>query len=138
MADKKKSDGSGGVSIHIGGNVSGKVNAAGRDLHVTENALDAAALDKLFDLMSQRLDRLPGVDKQDVADAKENAQAIKAEAAKGDQADENAISKHLRNIARMGPDILDVVTTTLVNPVAGIAVAIQKIAQKARAEAGLK
>jgi hypothetical protein len=38
----------------------------------------------------------------------------------------------------MGPDILDVVTATLVNPAAGIGIAIKKIAQKAREEAGLQ
>ncbi len=38
----------------------------------------------------------------------------------------------------MAPDILDVVTATLVNPAAAIGVAIQKIAKKAREENGRK
>lgn len=135
MSSEKKSGNS--VKVSIGGGVSGKVNVAGGDLNITETSSDAAALERLFAMMLQKLDSLPGVDKQVVADAKEPVQAIQAEASKGEQADESVVSKHLRSIARMGPEILDVVTASLVNPAAGIALVIQKIAKKAREEAGL-
>jgi hypothetical protein len=36
----------------------------------------------------------------------------------------------------MAPDILDVTVACLTNPVAGVATAIRKIAEKAQAEAG--
>lgn len=48
------------------------------------------------------------------------------------------IEQRLRNIARMGPDILNVVTATLANPAVGLALTVRKIANKAREEAGLE
>lgn len=136
MPDDKKSNDA-NVNVSIGGSVSGRVNVAGRDLHVTENALDAEALAKLFEAMNRQLDSLPNAAPQDIADARSDIQSIQDEAAKGDQADEGAVARHLRSIARMGPEILDVVTATLANPAAGIALVIRKIAQKAREDAGL-
>jgi hypothetical protein len=59
---------------------------------------------------------------------------IEAEAVKGEDADESLIGRHLRNIARMAPDILDVTLKTIANPVLGLATIAQKIASKASAE----
>jgi len=126
------------ISVNVGGDVSGKVNVAGRDMHITEGGMDAAALEKLFDAMFQKMATLPNVSPQVVADVKPMVEEIKTEALKGDKADEGVIASKLRVIAAMAPDILDVVTATLANPVAGIGVAIQKIAKKAREEKGLK
>ncbi len=123
------------------GSISGSTGVAiGRGSSATVNqGADAAELAKVFADMFSQLDALKakGVPETDIADAKETVEAVKEEAAKGDKADEGVITKHLRNIARMGPDILDVVTASLTNPVAGVAVVVKKIAAKARADAGL-
>ena len=44
--------------------------------------------------------------------------------------DEGFLSRRLRNIARMAPDVLDVVVATLANPLAGLGVAAKKLAEK--------
>ncbi len=121
------------------GDISGSTGVAiGRGSSVTvSQGADAAALAQMFSEMLARLDRLPGVNPQDVADAKDVVEEVRAEVEKGEEADESALARHLRNLARMGPDILDVVTATLVNPAAGIAMVVKKIAQKAREDAGL-
>jgi hypothetical protein len=50
--------------------------------------------------------------------------------------DEGFLSRHFRNIARMAPDLLDVIVATLTNSLAGLGVAVKKIADKAREETG--
>lgn len=39
-----------------------------------------------------------------------------------------------RNISRMAPDLLDAVVAELANPLAGLGVAVRKIAEKAKEE----
>jgi len=142
MAKKKKSGGP-NISVSVGRDVSGKVNVAGRDMHITEGGagVDPAALEKLFAGLYQKIDNLaavsPTVSPQVVADVKPMVEEIKTEALKGDKADEGVVASKLRVIAAMAPDILDVVTATLTNPAAGVAMVIQKIAKKAREEQGL-
>jgi hypothetical protein len=68
---------------------------------------------------------------------KADAEDVKSEAEKGDQVDERFLTRHLRNIQRMAPDILEVVLATLTNPAAGFALTVQKIARKVQAEVGL-
>ncbi len=46
--------------------------------------------------------------------------------------DESFLSRRFRNIARVAPDILDVVVATLTNPLAGLGLVATKIAEKAR------
>jgi hypothetical protein len=48
--------------------------------------------------------------------------------------DEGFLARRFRNIARMAPDVLDVVVATLGNPLAGLGVAVKKIAEKAKEE----
>ncbi len=62
----------------------------------------------------------------------DHVQKIEAEVQKGDQADAKRIEGWLEVIASMAPDILEVVTSTLTSPIAGIATIVKKIAEKAR------
>lgn len=59
---------------------------------------------------------------------------IRTEANKGDTANPNFIQQRLINLAKMAPEIFQVVVATLINPVNGFALAVQKIAQKAKEE----
>ena len=48
--------------------------------------------------------------------------------------DEGFLSRRFRNFARMAPDVLDVIVATLRNSLAGLGVAVKKIAEKAKEE----
>jgi hypothetical protein len=48
--------------------------------------------------------------------------------------DADFLSRRFRNIARMAPDMLDVIVATLGNPLAELWVAAKNIADKARRE----
>jgi hypothetical protein len=48
--------------------------------------------------------------------------------------DEGFLSRRFRNIARMPPDILDLVVAMLANPLSGLGVAARNIAEKAKEE----
>jgi translation elongation factor EF-4 len=141
MADDKKvtKDKVGGDKISIGDISVSKGVAIGRGASVTiTEGIDAQALAALFGKINQGLDALPPEKKQDVEDAKATVEEIKQEVAAGDKADESKLERHFRALVRMGPDILDVVTASLVNPAAGVAMLIKKVAAKAREDAGLK
>lgn len=66
----------------------------------------------------------------------EQVQKIETEAQKGEAADANQIEGWLTVIARMAPDILEVTANTLLNPVAGVATVIKKVAEKAKQQPG--
>ncbi len=70
-------------------------------------------------------------------EAVEVVEKIEAEAAKGEAANPRKVERWLRTLAMMGDDIVDVTTACLLNPVAGVATVIKKIAAKAREEAGV-
>src|SRR5687768_9545908 len=56
-------------------------------------------------------------------------------AQKNEKVNESFLSPRFRNIARMAPDVLDVIVASLANPLAGLGVAVKKIAEKAKEEA---
>jgi len=100
--------------------------------------VDQVALAALFNEVHQRLNALPGVQPQDLAYAKVILEEIQKEVAQGEQADESILALKFREIAQIGPDILDVITAILASPAAGIAMVVRKIAKKACEEAGLE
>lgn len=54
------------------------------------------------------------------------------EAVKKPKVDENFVSRRLRNIGRMAPDILEVILVTITSPAAGLGMVGKKIAEKAK------
>jgi internalin A len=60
---------------------------------------------------------------------------IQAEVAKGDQANESFLSRRLRNLKKMAPDIAEVALTVLTNPSGIVSAVVQKIAKKIQEEA---
>jgi hypothetical protein len=72
------------------------------------------------------------------ADVKAEIKDVEKEIQKGDQADESGVTRHLRNVQRMAPDILDVVVATLGNPAAGLGMVAKKIAEKWSGGSGAK
>ena len=75
--------------------------------------------------------KLSAADKQDVKDSVEK---IQAEAKKGEQADPQRLERLINSIALVAPDAFEVAITTIMNPLAGIGLALKKIADRAKIE----
>ncbi len=120
--------------------VSGTVNVAGGNITTNQTAtgLSAAEIKQLFDQLYTIIEsnkRVSPTKKADLRAEVEEIQSTVTEAAqKNEKVDESFLSRRFRNIARMAPDVLDVVVATLANPLAGLGVAVKKIAEKAKEE----
>ena len=120
--------------------ISGNVNVAGGNIttHQTTTGLSAVEIKRLFDQLYTAIDtraETPTADKEDLrAEVKEIQTTVTRAVQKNEKVDEGFLSRRFRNIARMAPDVLDVVVATLGNPLAGLGVAAKKIAEKAKAE----
>lgn len=69
------------------------------------------------------------MDKQEI---RETVKKIEQEAEKGKQANPSKVARWLDALGKMAPDILEVAATTLLNPVAGVTVALKNIVLKAQ------
>ena len=98
--------------------------------------LGMAELRRLFEEINRRLAALDEADRDLVAPAVEQAAQAAAEIQQGDDSPEKQsfLETRLKGIAAMAPDIGAVIVATLANPAAGVALTIQKIAQKAQAD----
>lgn len=99
-----------------------------------------AELRRLFEEVNRRLAALEAADRDDLAPVVERAAQSAAEIQAGDESEEEQsfLMGRLKTIHKMAPDIGQVIIATLANPAAGIALTIQKIAQKAQAELGMR
>ena len=116
------------------------MNVAGGDIttHHTVTGLTAAEIKQLFDGLyaeiDARLETSPA-DKEDIkAEVKEVQTTVTQAAQKNEKVDEAFLSRRFRNIARMVPDVLDLVVAMLANPLAGLGVAIKKTTEKTKEE----
>lgn len=140
---KKKSESGKQTTVRVGNisDVSGTVNVAGGNIttHHTTTGLSAAEIGQLFDQVYTRIEARPGTsaaDKEDLkAEVKEIQITITEAAQKNKELDEGFLSRRFRNIARMAPDIVDVIAATLANPLAGLGAIVKRIAHKAKEEA---
>jgi len=139
---KKRRESGKQTSVRVGNvsDVSGSVNVAGGNItthHIT-TGLSAAEIKQLFDGLYAKIEtrpETPSADKEDLkAEVKEIQATVTEAAKKNEKVDEGFLSRRFRNIARMAPDVLDVVVATLGNPLAGLGVAVKKIAEKAKEE----
>jgi cell division septum initiation protein DivIVA len=139
---KKKSKNEGKAGIQIG-----NISNVGRDVNISEGnittnqnttGLNPAEIRELFDGLYKTIERNNNVslaNKKDLqAEVKEIETTVTEAVSKSENVDEGELSRHFRNIARMAPDVLEVVVATLVNPLAGLGVAVKKIAEKAKEE----
>jgi hypothetical protein len=143
MPKKKRTNTSGKqTSARVGtiSDISGSVNVAGGNIttHHTVTGLSAAEIKQLFDGLYSQIDTRTNTsraDKEDIkAEVKEIQSTVTEATQKNEKIDESFLSRRFRNIARMAPDVLDVVVATLGNPLAGLGVAAKKIAEKAKEE----
>ena len=139
---KKKRTSDKQTSVRVGNvsDISGNVNVAGGNIttHHTSTGLSAAEIRQLFDGLYAKIEarpETPTADKEDLkAEVKEIQSTVTEAAKKNEKVDEGFLSRRFRNIARVAPDVLDVVVATLGNPLAGLGVAVKRIADKAKRE----
>lgn len=133
MSGKNKRGGqSGGVSItksnvKIGGDI------VGRD-KIAKYGVSGGELIKMFSQIKQQIEAIPydpDVDKTELSDIVEK---IEQEVKKGEAANPTKIERWLKFLATTSDDIFQVTVAALVNPLSGLAKAIQLIAQKVQKE----
>ncbi len=129
--DKNVTAGERGVAI--GGNVSGSTIITGDNNVVGATiTLQKEYIQQIFN----EIEKHPDLDQLDKEDLKSEVKELQKEDEKGPEAEEKQFSRHLRNIKRMAPDILEVVLAAVANPVAGFGAIAKKVAEKMKAEAG--
>jgi len=141
---KKKNSSNKQTSIRIGNvsGVSGNINIAGGNIitHQTTTGLNPADIKQLFDQVYISIEanaKTSTTDKDDLkAEVKEIQSTVTEAVKKNEKMDESFLARRFRNIARMAPDVLDIVVATLGSPLAGLGIAVKKIAEKAKEEAG--
>ncbi|MEM8856734.1 MAG: hypothetical protein AAGD96_00335 [Chloroflexota bacterium] len=118
-----------GGGAFISGNVTVGGDLVGRD---QIQGMSPEEVKKHFTPVLQEVNNRPNTKDDEINRLKAEIEQLKAEVAKGDNASESFLSERLKNIGSMAPDILEVVATTLVNPVAGFASVVKKVADKAK------
>jgi predicted transport protein len=131
MADQKKIR-AGDGSIVIGGDVTHSNIVMGDSNIITQNAQN---LSSAFALIYRAVDEGAHLSPTVKQDIKAEIKDVEAVIQKNDHPDENSILRHLRNVQRMAPDILEVALAALTNPVSGLGTAGRKIIQKMADEA---
>ena len=139
---QKKSTKEKETNIKVGdiSDVSGNVNIAGGNIttHQTTAGLSAAEIKGLFEQLYTAIEanvKTSLANKEDLkAEVEEIQSAVTEAVQKNEKVEESFLSRRFRNIARVAPDVLDVIVATLGNPLAGLGVAVKKIAEKAKEE----
>jgi hypothetical protein len=140
---KKKTADDKPASVRVGNisGVSGSVNIAGGNITTrqTTRGLSTADIKQLFERLNITIEASTNstADKEDLkAEVKEIQATVANAVQKKGKVDEGSLSRRFRNIARIAPDVLEVVVATLANPLAGLGVAVKKIAEKTKEETG--
>lgn len=126
----------GGASVSIRAtNVVGPINASGRAVVTIDQKVihqSDPELEKLFKNVYRRVREQhqdSGVDKEKL---EKQVKKIEAEAAKGEAANPDKLEGWIRKLAKMAPDILDVMAASLGGPVSGFTAVLKKIIERAR------
>lgn len=120
--------------------INGNINIAGRDIVNNQFTvgLNAAEIAQLFDGLYVTIKNHKNSTRAEKeilqAEVEEIQSNVTGAALKNEKVNEGFLLHRFRNIARMGPDILDVVIRTLANPALGVADMVNKIARKAKEE----
>ena len=127
---------SGGDRISVGdiSNSTGVAIGRGASANVTQG-VDPEKLAALFSSIYRQIDVRPAMAPERKAQVAETVKKIETETAKGKEANPGQVEDALHKLGKMAPDILEVTAATLLNPVAGVASAIRKIAQRIKEQA---
>lgn len=125
-----------------GENVVGSINAGGRaKVDISQSSVhktDDPGFERFFELLEEKVKarpKDPNVDKQEI---QKQVSQIKAEAAKGEKANQSKLESWIRTLAGMAPDIVDVMAASFGGPISGLTAVIQKIAARVKAESEKK
>jgi hypothetical protein len=121
-----------------GQNVVGMINASGSArVNVGQQIIHQASpeMEKLFKRAHKRIKVRPEDPKVDQAKIENQVKRIEAEAAKGEAADQSRLERWMKTLAKMAPDIVEVMTASLAGPAAGFTVVFKKIVERAKATA---
>lgn len=119
-----------------GENVIGMIQAGGSArLNINQKVIHQATpeLESLFKRARRRVRTRPEDPKVDKQKLESQVKKIEAEAAKGKGADQAKLERWIMTLAKMAPDIVEVMAASLAGPVAGFAVVFKKIVERARA-----
>jgi hypothetical protein len=114
---------SSGVKV---GNIENIVHA---NQSITDNETE---IDKVFLVLIEQIDKLPN--NSDKQDAESAVSALKGEAKKAEKADERTVKKWFNFLLETAPDIGQVAIETFLNPIKGLSIVFQKVAERAKAE----
>jgi hypothetical protein len=136
MNKRKKNQPSAGNQGIIADTVNAQAIAVGKHAQATANyeagtqRMDEVT--KIFEKLTAQINEMPEGPEKIVAQSAVNG--LKGEAGKDADAGEEAIKKWLNFLTQSAPDIWEVAITTFINPIQGLGLAFQKVAQRARAE----
>jgi len=134
MADKPRSDAPvfdqrgqrvGGPQVNIAGDAAGPITISDAGASTDEIA-------RAFAPVEEKVKAMPAGPPRD--DAGAAVEKLKAEAGKGDQAEESTVRRWLNFLAEAAPDAWEVAINTMINPIAGVSTVFKKIAERAKAE----
>jgi uncharacterized protein associated with vWA-MoxR-VMAP ternary system len=119
-----------------GQNVIGMINASGSArVNVGQQIVHQTTpeMEKLFKRAHKHIKVRPEDQKVDKTKLENQVKKIETEAAKGERADKVKLERWLKTLAKMAPDIVEVMTASLAGPVAGFAVVFKKIVERTKA-----
>lgn len=115
------------------GDISGSTVAMGREAQVRQG-ISGEELAAIFQTVYQKIEARPQDPDVDQEEIVAQVQQIEAETAVPGQPNESKLERWLRNLARMAPDIVDVMAASLAGPVAGAAAVLRKIIARVKSE----
>ena len=127
-----------GGEISIGGNVNtGGGSIAGGNINIMKVNVNSKIenINTLFAPIYSAIEKQNNFTNKKKIQLTNKIQNLEAEAGKK-APDKNKVEGLLIDIAKMAPDILEVVITTLCNPLIGLATVAKKVSQKAKLQSG--
>jgi hypothetical protein len=119
-----------------GQNVIGMISASGSArVNVGQQIIHQVTpeMERLFKRAHKRIQIRPEDPKVDQAKLENQVKKIETEAAKGEAADQSKLERWMKTLAKMAPDIVEVMAASLAGPAAGFAVVFKKIVERAKA-----
>jgi hypothetical protein len=124
-----------GGGAFVGGSVSAGGDFVGRDkVTTTHHGLGSDEIAALFNQVYQQIERRPPDPNVDKEEIQETTQKIQEEVQKGEDANVTKVERWLKILKDTAPDVLEVTAGVLVNPVAGVADGIRRVAARMRSE----
>ena len=122
--------------IQIGGNVNtGGGSIAGRDVSNISVHIESKTenISNLFSSIYKTIEKQKNLPREKREKINQKIQTLETEVSKN-KPNESKAEKILTDIAKMSPDILEVVIATISNPLIGLATVARKISKKAKGQ----